>query len=639
MSDVNEKLFSEFPPVSTKDWEAKIAVDLKGADYEKKLIWKTNEGIKVRPYYRAEDLQNLGYLSANPGEFPFVRGNKTIDNNWYIRQDVVVENIQNANKKALELLNKGVTSVGFIIKKGTEISKQDLSNLLKDICLGAIEINFSGYNASDVSVLFTEYVNEMNYDNSLVGSFNYDPLGRLCKKGNFCCDSLEKSVDTAVGMVKGFAEFPQFRTISVNGIHFGNAGASVVQELGFALAMGAEYLNLLTDKGLNAAQVASKMKFNFGVSANYFMEIAKFRAARLLWARIVEAYDPACKEAMNIHAETTRWNLSTYDAYVNMLRTTTEGMSAAIAGVDSLTVLPFDITFEVPTDFAERIARNQQIILKEESYFDKIVDPSAGSYYIENLTDAIATEAWNIFMEVQGKGGFITAFTAGFIQAKVKEVAQKRDMAISTRREIILGTNQYPNPKDALASKPEDQTKGCCNCITNEKGECECKGDKCDCSCCDDTKRIAEPLKLYRGADAFEELRMKTDFGTRRPKVFMLTIGSLSMRLARSQFSTNFFGCAGFEIIDNNGFKTVEDGVKAAFAAKADIVVLCSSDDEYVVFAPEALEQIDGKAILVVAGAPACQPELEAKGIKNFISMKSNVLETLKYYSKELKIN
>lgn len=619
MSDVNKKLFSEFPPVSTQDWEAKIAVDLKGADYEKKLIWKTNEGIKVRPYYRAEDLQNLEYLRVNPGVFPFVRGKKTTDNNWHIRQEIVVENIESANKKALEVLNKGVTSLGFVLQKGTEINKQGLSLLLKDICLGAIEVNFLGHNVAAVAEIFMQYVKETNYDNTLQGSLNFDPLGRLTKRGNFC-ETQEKAVEESVNLVKTTAALPAFRAISVNAVNFANAGASTVQELGFGLAMGAEYLSLLTEKGLSAAQVASKIKFNFGVSANYFMEIAKFRAARLLWAKVEEAFDTNCKEAMNVHAETTKWNLSLYDPNVNMLRTTTESMSAVLAGVDSLTVLPFDVTFEKPTDFAERIARNQQIILKEESYFDKIVDPAAGSYYIENLTDSLATEAWKLFLEVQGKGGFIAAFKEGFVQAKVKEVAQKRDLAIATRREIILGVNQYPNTKDALASKPDDHTLAC------------------PCGCNADANVIAEPLKLYRGANAFEELRMKTDFATRRPKVFMLTIGSLSMRLARSQFSGNFFGCAGFEIVDNNGFKTIEEGVNAAFAAKADIVVLCSSDDEYATFAPEAFEKLSSKAILTVAGAPACQPELEAKGIKNFISMKSNVLETLKYYQKELNI-
>lgn len=620
MSDNKEKLFSEFPPVSTQDWEAKIQVDLKGADYEKKLIWKTNEGIKVKPYYRAEDLQNLSYLNANPGEYPFVRGKKTNSNDWYIRQDITVNSVESANAKALDILGKGVNAICFVLKKGTEITKDSLSKLLDNICLSAVEINFSGHNAVEVNALFLQYLKEHTYDNnSIEGSLGFDPFGRLAKRGNFCYDSYEKSVETAVKLIKENAHLPKFQVIGVNASCFTNAGASVVQELGFGLAIGAEYLSVLTDAGISAFQVASKIKFNFAVSSNYFMEIAKFRAARLLWAKIVESFDASCKVPMQIHAETAKWNLTVYDAYVNLLRTTTESMSAAIAGIDSLTVTPFDVTFEQSTDFAERVARNQQILLKEESYFDKIVDPSAGSYYIESLTDAIVSEAWKLFLAVQEKGGFIAAFKAGFVQAQVKEVANKRDMAIATRREILLGTNQYPNFKEVVSAKPVDQTLGC---------NCGCSSDA----------TIAEPLKLYRGANAFEELRLKTDSLSRRPKVFMLTIGSLAMRLARSQFSSNFFGCAGFEVVDNNGFKTTDDGVKAAIEANADIVVLCSSDDEYAVFAPETFEKLGGKAILVVAGAPACQAELEAKGIKNFISVKSNVLETLKYYQSELKI-
>jgi methylmalonyl-CoA mutase len=347
------------------------------------------------------------------------------------------------------------------------------------------------------------------------------------------------------------------------------------------------------------------------------MEIAKFRAARQLWAKIVESYDAGCKEAMNIHAETCKWNKTVYDPYVNVLRSTTEAMSAAIGVVDSMTVVPFDVPYEKATDFAERIARNTQIILQEEAYLNKTVDPSAGSYYIESLTDAIATEAWKLFLEVQGKGGFTAAFREGFIQTQVGDVAKKRANAIATRREILLGTNQYPNFNEIITKETSDQSY------------------VCDCCKTDDTTKIAEPLKLFRGAEAFEALRLATD-KMGRSKVFMLTIGNLTMRKARATFACNFFACAGFEVVDNNGFKTVEEGFKAAIDAKADMVVICSSDDEYATLAPEAFEKLGSKAILVVAGDPVCKPELETKGIKNFISIKSNVLETLKFYQNEL---
>jgi methylmalonyl-CoA mutase len=629
MSD-DKKLFNEFPPVTTQEWEARIVADLKGADYDKKLVWKTIEGFNVRPYYRAENLKDLGYLQTSPGQFPFVRGNKTENNEWYVRQDIFVKDAVSANKKALEILKKGVTSLGFIIGKKAELNKQYIDALLKDICLSAIELNFiCGKKSVELVPLFIDYVKANNYEPSSVnGAVTLDILGHLATKGKFCFNDNQKAIEAVSSLIKQLKPYPNFRAITLHGSYFTNSGSSIVQSLAFTLAMGADYLAWLTDAGIPACDVAKKLKFNFAVTSNYFMEIAKFRAARLLWAKIVEAYDSNCKEAMNIHAETAKWNMTQYDPYVNLLRTTTEAMSSAIAGIDSMTVNAFDVTFEKPSDFAERIARNTQIILQDESYFSKIVDPSAGSYYIETLTDSIATEAWKLFLEIQSKGGFTAAFKEGFIQKQVREVAQKRESSIATRREVLLGTNQFPNFNEKAKAQPEDMSYICC------KEDDNTNAHENSCCCCNDdgADKIAEPLVRFRGAQAFEELRLRTDMSGRTPKVFMLTMGSLAMRLARSQFSCNFFGCAGFEAIDNNGFKTAEEGVKAALNAKSDIVVLCSSDDEYAALAPEVFEKLGGKAIFVVAGDPACKPELEAKGIKNFVNVKSNVLETLKGY-------
>jgi methylmalonyl-CoA mutase len=340
----------------------------------------------------------------------------------------------------------------------------------------------------------------------------------------------------------------------------------------------------------------------------------------MLWAKIVEAYEPKNKEVakMNIHAVTSKWNQTIYDPYVNMLRGTTESMSAILSGIDSLTVTPYDVPFEKPTDFAERIARNTQIILKEESYFDKVVDPAGGSYYIENLTASIAEHAWNLFKDTENQGGYIEAFKAGFIQEKVNETANKRNHNIASRKEVILGVNQYPNASEKMDAKYDAGT-----IITQVHKR-------------DDA--IAEPLKPYRGAEEIELLRLKTDQSAKTPKVFLLTIGNPAMRKARAGFASGFFACAGFDIIDNIGFDSVEEGVQAAMKQKSDIVVVCSSDDEYPEVAPAVFEQIGNKAITVVAGYPACVDDLKAKGIKHFIHIKSNLLETLKGFQKELGI-
>lgn len=618
MSDDNKKLFNEFPPVNTADWEAKIVADLKGADYDKKLVWKTAEGFAVRPYYRAENLEQLGYLKQLPGQFPFVRGNKVDNNEWYVRQDIEVSDVVTANKKALEVLNKGVTSLGFCMSHKVEMTATNIEKLLSGITLSAVEVNFQvGRRSVELVPVFIDYVKKSGYKaEDVKGSVNLDTVGHLVKRGTFCFGDNASALAKVKAVVEQLKALPNFKAITIHGSYFNNAGASIVQSLAYSLAIGADYMTWLTDAGVSAADAASKIKFNFAVSSNYFMEIAKFRAARLLWAKIVDSY--GAQVTMDIHAETAKFNMAAYDPHTNMLRATTEAMSAAIGSVDSLTVNPFDITFESQTDFAERIARNLQTVLQEESYFNKIVDPSAGSYYIETLTDSIVTEAWKLFLDIQSNGGFVKAFEAGEIQKQVKEAAASREKAIATRREILLGVNQFPNFNEVIKKELVDTTYGC---------GCGCKADE---------KPVAEPLRMFRGAEAFEALRLATDKIGRRPKVYMLTIGNLAMRKARATFACNFFACAGFEVVDNNGFATAAEGVKAALDAKADIVVICSSDDEYATFAPEAFEALGGKAIFVVAGAPASQPELEAKGIKNFISMKSNVLETLKGYQKML---
>ena len=379
-------------------------------------------------------------------------------------------------------------------------------------------------------------------------------------------------------------------------------------------------MTMLTEKGIDPAEVAARIKFNMGVSSNYFMEIAKFRSARMLWAQIVKQYgvaDELCK--MAVHAETSRFNQTVYDAYVNLLRSQTECMSAALAGVDSITVTPFDTPYKTPDEFSERIARNQQFLLKEESHLDKVVDPAGGSYYVETLTVAIAEQAWKVFLGVEEEGGFLAQINNGAIQKVIRETSEKRHTDVARRKEILLGTNQFPNINEMAAEK-----------IVND-GACGC-----GCGHSHGEENNGEGLPVARAASDFEALRLATEAASNRPKVFMLTIGNLAMRLARAQFSTNFFGCAGYEIIDNLGFDTVQQGVDAALEKGADVVVLCSSDDEYAELAPEAFKYLDGRAEFVVAGAPACMEDLKAVGIKDFVHVRCNVLDVLRDFNARL---
>lgn len=618
MAELKEKLFSEFAPVSTEEWMAKITADLKGVPFEKKLVWKTGEGFNVNPFYRAEDIEGLKTTESLPGEFPYVRGTKK-DNDWKVRQNIEVCCFKGANEKALDLLTKGVTSLGFIIK-GDEVNEENITTLLEGICPASVELNFNICNckAEKLIGILADYFKGKGVDaEKCYGSVNYDAFKKPLVKGK----ENSEWVEGAAAVLKAGQALPNYRVLAVNAFLFNNAGAYISQELGYALAWGNELMAKLTEAGFTADEVAKKIKFNFGISSNYFMEIAKFRAARWLWAEIVAAYKPACECAckMVAHAQTSEWNMTVYDAHVNLLRSQTEAMSAALAGVDSITVRPFDKIYQTPDDFSERIARNQQLLLREECHLDKVVDPSAGSYYVEVLTNSLADVAWKLFLEVEEKGGFSVAVNAGEIQNAVNASNVARKKAVATRREILLGSNQYPNFTEVAADKIQ------------EKGSCCCGGGHCG-------EATIPALDFSRGASEFEALRMATEKSGKTPKVFMLTIGNLAMRLARSQFSANFFACAGYKIIDNLGFDTVEAGVEAAVKAGAEIVVLCSSDDEYAEFAPAAYKALAGRAEFVVAGAPACADDLKAQGIDQFVNVKSNVLETLKAFNAKLGI-
>ncbi len=617
MADSKEKLFSDFVAPSAQEWREKIEVDLKGADYQKKMVWKTNEGFSMEPFYRKEDVENLATVNALPGDFPYVRGNKAADNSWYVRQDIKCGDCaKEANAKALDVLNRGVDSLGFIVP-GEKVNKEYVEALLEGILAECVELNFRTCQCHCVELaqILVEYFEAKGYDKArLAGSISFDPLEKMVMKGK----DTEAKLAVAKTLVETLAAYPLFRAVAVNAYRLTDAGAYSYQDLGYALAWGNEYMAQLTEAGVPAELAAENIKFNLGINGVYFMEIAKLRAARMLWAHVVGQYTDN-KEAAKMHvcAYTTTYNQTVFDSYVNMLRSQTEAMSAALGGVESLVVVPFDAPYETPTDFAERIARNQQLLLKDECHFDRMVDVAGGSYFIEQLTTSLSEQAWNLFLSVEEQGGFLAAVKAGAVQAVINDTNAKRHADAGKRKEFLLGTNQFPNFTEKSEGKaPVD----CC----------------CKCSCGEQPAIAA--INASRLSSEFEALRLTTEKAERVPVAFMLTIGNLAMRQARAQFSCNFLAAAGYQVVDNLGFQTVEEGVDAALAAGADIVVICSSDDEYAEYAVPAYEYLNGRAMFVVAGAPACTEDLQKAGIENFIHVRVDQLKTLKEYNAKLGI-
>jgi len=614
------KLFEQFPPVSAEEWIEKVRSDLKGADFNKKMVWRTAEGLEVMPFYRAEDLENMRFTDSQPGNFPYIRGTKTDNNRWKIRQDIEVSDYCSANKKALDILMKGVDSIGFIISDPESINEDNFRILLKDIHLESIEANFSSPGkAKEILDILVNISHSYKLDFSeLHGAIEADPLSRLMVNGTLCIP-VEAGLDYLADLTRSSEVFTGLRTIHLNASNFCNAGADIVMELAFGISMGCEYLTQLSDRGISAAFAASKIRFSFGIGSSYFQEIAKLRAARLLWSAVTNAFIPEEHGlTMDIHSVTSEWNKAVFDPYVNMLRTQTEAMSAILGGTDSLTVEPFDIVFRQPDEFSERIARNQQLILKEESYFDKVADPAAGSYYIEKLTQMISESAWELFVEIEETGGFLSALRSGLIQKKLSASADRKKADLAFRRSSILGTNQYPNTAETLPrSFDPDRSFG----KGREKSEI-----------------TVEPIKIFRGSEEYERIRMAVGKAEKQPLVFLLTIGNAAMRKARANFACSFFGCGGYRVLDNFGFSSVEEGVKSALASKADIVVICSSDDEYPVYAPGISSQLRGKTITVIAGNPASAEELKVFGLDLFIHLRSDVPETLRYFNSLLGI-
>ncbi|MBR1480357.1 MAG: methylmalonyl-CoA mutase small subunit, partial [Paludibacteraceae bacterium] len=351
MAENKLNLLADFAPVSAETWKAKIIADLKGADFDKKLVWRTPEGFNVQPFYRREDLKGLKTTVSAPGQFPYVRGTRT-NNEWAIRQNICAcRNARKANEKALEVLNKGITSLGFCLDK-EKLTYHFIKTLLNGIAADCIAVNFTicPCAAPKLANILVRYYGRMGYDTKhMVGSINVDPIKNMLVKGKPL--TREQVSAKIVETVKAAKSLPGYRVVGVNSVVLNNSGAYAAQELAYALAWGAEYMTMLTEAGVPNYRAASAIRFNMGIGGNYFMEIAKFRAGRLLWAKIVEAYkDPIFTTAlrnaakMNVSAETSRFNMTVFDAYVNLLRSQTETMSAALAGVDEITVTPFDIT-------------------------------------------------------------------------------------------------------------------------------------------------------------------------------------------------------------------------------------------------------------------------------------------------------
>lgn len=579
-----ERLLEDFPPVSTAEWQAAVARDLKGADPEKRLVWRTEEGMAVKPFYRAEDLAALACVNTTPGDFPYRRGART-NGDWGIREAVGAANADEANGMARAATAAGAEQIAF--SGFTVQSAGELDSLLNG--LDAIPVHFERANEPLIQMLIARLT---GMPRAAKISTGYDALANV----EFAAEAIGAAPIELV-------------PFTIHGAAFREAGATAVEETGFALAAGIDFLAALAERGVDVSHAAAALEFSFAIGSNYFFEIAKFRAFRMLWAQAVESFGGTCEAARaRIAARTLHWNQTIYDPHVNILRATTEAMAAVLGGADTVMVTPFDTCYKAPDEASRRLARNTQLLLKHEAWLGRVADAGGGSYALETITDFVARDGWQLMQDIEARGGFRAAQAEGMIAQALEESLAEREQAVAMRRRVLVGTNQYANPAERALDR-----------VDTRAGEQRMQAD-------------------LRGARAYEELRLRTErhaaVGGKTPRVLLAEIGDVKMRAVRSNFARNFFACAGFEMQTRRFKKAGEIA-----AADVDLIVLCSADAEYAVQASTLLAQLGvlgRETPVIVAGNPENAEELKAAGIADFVHARTLPLEFLAKWQEKL---
>lgn len=696
----SEKLLSEFSPTPYEDWRKEAEAQLKGVPFEKKLMTRTYEDIALQPLYRKEDLEGVPYLDTMPGFAPYLRGSQAdVTTSWKIAQEIPYSTAEDFNQAVRYDLERGQNTVTLLFDKATllgldpdeaevgDVGKGGLSVSTVDDLAKALEgidlentplyVQASSAALPTTALLLALARRQGKSAANIQGCIEMDPLGTLAQEGSYP-RSVAGGYDLMAQLIKwAKANAPKLQTITVHGQPYSNSGASAVQELAFVLATAVEYLREMQARGLSVDDVAPRTRVSLSSGSNYFMEVAKIRAARLVWAKVIKAFGGnEASQKLTVHVRTASWNKTVYDPYVNMLRTTTEAFAGAVGGCDSMHVGQFDEAIRLPDEFARRIARNTHIILQEESHLMRVIDPAGGSWYVESITNEVARKAWSLFQEVEKKGGMLKALQAGFPQADITKTADRRAENIATRKDVFVGTNKYANLQekpvpphapdyealhkkrakyvaDYRTSQNSDTSTGILSKLTQvlEAGD-DALVDTCIEAVLagatlgelartlrhgDDTKDTVEPLRIHRVTEIFEELRQvseayKTKTG-HRPQVFLANMGPIPQHKPRADFSTDFFQIGGFDVLTNDGFATPEEAAQAALDSGAGVVVICSTDATYPEYVPPITKTIkDSKpeTTVIIAGYPKDQIEShKAAGVDEFIHVRANAYEIL----------
>jgi methylmalonyl-CoA mutase len=701
-TDNAKLLLNDFVKPTYEDWRREVTDILKNKAFDETLMTDTYENIRLQPICHEKDLRGLNCLNVLPAAPYCERDIECLEdagNFWEISQALAYTSPGKLNEAIKQDYHKGLSSISIELDrsvssgrspqtarhtgatgKGTLIfSIADMEKALADIDLRQLPIHINpGLSFISTASLLAALAGRKNIElTALQGSIDADPLRELISEGELPV-SLDQFYDEMY-LVAGWAvqNKLKLKTISIDGSLYHDAGASVVEELAFSLATAVEYLRQMEIRGLDINAAAPLFRFSFRLGSQFFIEIARLRAARIIWAKIIKVgggNNHACKIIIN--GQTSIYNKNVYDPYVNMLRATAEASAAIFGGCDSLLVGCYDETFRTPDEFSRRIARNVQLILKHESHIDKVIDPAGGSWHVESLTDAIARKTWQLFRDVEEKGGLLKALQTGFVQETIAKTNELRKNNLAELKDIMVGINMYPDSQEkysAMDSGSEEANVP--DRSTHSRSKINSKGknylqniskmplssttnandlfdlvieaissgstiEDIDNSLCRyDTPSISvKPLIPYRIAELFEHIRQTVDDHSQKsgnpPTVFMANLGRVSQHKSRSAFAANFFQIGGFRVLNNDNFNSATAAAESALKAKAQVVAICSSDELYPEFVPSlarAIKSNNPDIIIVLAGYPEAYIEsFEQAGVDEFIFKGVDVPEMLK---------
>lgn len=690
-----------FPPPTWEQWRELVDRDLKGAPYQKKLVTPTYDGIPIEPLYSERDWPSRRDEAGLPGAWPYVRGARPegkVPMGWDIRQLHRHPSPDETNRRILTDLERGVNSILLRFDNASRAgldpqdpaaeqwsapdgviiaSADDMATVLKGVYLdiAPVSLDAGGQFLTAAGFLVEAFRRaEVKLDRAM-GHFSADPLRALVRDGE-----LPVSLDEALAQMVDLAHWtaahcPNITAVQVSTSQYHHHGANSIQDLAFSMATGLTYLKAMVQGGLAIEAACRQMVFSYAVGTNLFLAIAKLRAARKLWARVVQAMGgPTEALAMKMHVRTSQRVITARDPWVNMLRTTVGCFAAAVGGADSITTPPFDSQIGLPDDFSMRMARNTQLILLEESHLSRVVDPAGGSWYVEKLTDELARRGWELFQQIERRGGMPEAILSGWADQQIDEAFAPRLKNLGKRKDAITGVSEYPNLREeaierkvpdlaelrgkaqARATDVDDATVAAAlealgravaardrrtGQLTQAVIEAAAAGASLGMIARELAKGserlVAAALSERPFGEPFEALRNASDeYAERhgeRPRVFLANMGAIAQHTARAGYSHNFFEAGGFEVVSNTGFKTTEAAAEAFRESGARIAVICSSDALYEEFVPQvapALKQAGAEAV-IVAGRPGEHKDAwRAAGVDRFIFIGCDVLETLR---------